>query len=1063
MAYRTDIKATLLCTIALLIHTVAYSQQVVVDDFESTDGWSFIKSDGVNLHLEPGEGVSGNGLHFDYDFTLGTGYGGIQKWFTFDLPDNFEFSFWIKADSPDNNFEIKFLDSSGENVWWVNNINYSFPTEWKKIRIKKRHISFAWGPTDNREISRVRRIEFTVASFVGGKGTVWIDDLRFQPLQPETQAYPVPRITATSSAPKTNPQNIADGASETFWQSQSGSPQSITFDFGGQREFGGLQIDWRQGKHAESFEVSISDDGREWTRVFTVDNNSQQRSFVDLSESEAGYLRLNLLKGAHPNGFGINDVKILDVKDSQTPNDFFRYVAKNSPVGDYPRYFLDQASYWNVVGPNNDVKEALINEDGMVEVGKAMYSIEPMLMIDGKLFNWSNANPTQSLNFPHATDELGFTPSVKWQCNDIEFVTGVSTSGIANLNSQLNIGYYLKNNSAQTQDFDLYLLLRPFQVNPYYQFLNLSGGVGKIYSVAERDEGNSIEVDHKAIYTTREYDLFAAGTTDEGNLVDLIRRGQLSHEVKAVHPHGRANVAIRYHINLKPGEETMFFLVVPLYHELQPDYPITNERVLDDFKKAELFWESKVNHIRFNLPPSAKSIVDTYKSNLVYILINRDRAGFQPGSRSYDRSWIRDGALTSSALLKSGIDNEVREFIQWYSAYQYDNGKVPCVVDARGPDPVPENDSHGQLIYLIREYFNFTHDTAFLRSNNEHVLKAVDYIEMLIAERSTEHYRSGNDSIRAHYGLVPESISHEGYSEKPMHSYWDNFFTLKGLKDAVEIQRVLGDENNRRRIAAIRDTFRENLYSSLEMAMRLRGIDYIPGCVELGDFDPTSTTIALTPCNEFNNLPKPQVYNTFNQYFQFFEERRDGKREWDKYTPYETRLIGSFIQLNEPQKAHRLIEYFLNHQRPRAWNHWAEVVWNDERKPGFIGDMPHTWVGSDFINAIRTMFVYENEYDSTLVVASALYQDWIDSPRGMSVENLPTYYGDISYAIQKMGNKYSFRIYGDVVLPENGMRIKNFNRSVIPKRVTVNGKEIQTFDGKQIAIHVFPAEIEIYY
>ncbi len=1063
MAYRNNIKATLLCTIALLIHTMAYSQQVVVDDFESTDGWSFVKSDGVNLRLEPGDGVSGNGLRFDYDFTLGTGYGGIQKWFTFDLPDNFEFSFWIKADSPDNNFEIKFLDSSGENVWWVNNINYSFPTEWKKIRIKKRHISFAWGPTDNRGISRIRRIEFTVASFVGGKGTVWIDDLRFQPLQPETQAYPIPRITATSSAPITNPQSIADGASETFWQSQSGSPQSITFDFDGQREFGGLQIDWCQGKHAESFEVSISDDGKEWTRVFTVDNNRQQRSFVDLSESEAAYLRLNLLKGVHPNGFGINNVKILDVKDSQTPNDFFRYVAKNSPVGDYPRYFLDQASYWTVVGPNTDVKEALINEDGLVEVGKAMYSIEPMMMIDGKLFNWSNANPTQSMKFPHASDELGFTPSVKWQCNDIELVTGVSTSGTANVNSQLNIGYYLKNSSAQTRDFDLYLLLRPFQINPYYQFLNLNGGVGKIYSVAERDKGNSIEVDHKMIYTTREYDLFAAGTTDEGNLVDMIRRGQLTNGVKAVHPHGRANGAIRYHINLKPGEETMFFLVVPFYHELQPDYPITNERVLDDFKQAELFWESKVNHIRFNLPPSAKRIVDTYKSNLVYILINRDRAGFQPGSRSYDRSWIRDGALTSSALLKSGIDNEVREFIQWYSAYQYDNGKVPCVVDARGPDPVPENDSHGQLIYLIREYFNFTHDTAFLRSNNEHVLKAVDYIETLIAERSTEHYRSGNDSIRAHYGLVPESISHEGYSEKAMHSYWDDFFTLKGLKDAVEIQRVLGEENNRRRIAAIRDTFRENLYNSLEMAMRLRGIDYIPGCVELGDFDPTSTTIALTPCNEFNNLPKPQVYNTFNRYFQFFEERRDGKREWDKYTPYETRLIGSFIQLNEPQKAHRLIEYFLNHQRPRAWNRWAEVVWNDERKPGFIGDMPHTWVGSDFINAIRTMFVFENEYDSTLVVASALYQDWIDSPRGMSVENLPTYYGDISYTIQKMGNKYSIRIYGDVVLPENGMRIKNFNGSRIPKRVTVNGKEIQSFDNKQIAIHAFPVEIEIYY
>ncbi len=72
--------------------------------------------------------------------------------------------------------------------------------------------------------------------------------------------------------------------------------------------------------------------------------------------------------------------------------------------------------------------------------------------------------------------------------------------------------------------------------------------------------------------------------------------------------------------------------------------------------------------------------------------------------------------------------------------------------------------------------------------------------------------------------------------------------------------------NNYERIKDVRDTFRENLYNSLELAMKARKIDYIPGCVELGDFDATSTTIALTPCNELKNLPKPQVYNTFDKY-----------------------------------------------------------------------------------------------------------------------------------------------------------------------------------------------------
>jgi hypothetical protein len=113
-------------------------------------------------------------------------------------------------------------------------------------------------------------------------------------------------------------------------------------------------------------------------------------------------------------------------------------------------------------------------------------------------------------------------------------------------------------------------------------------------------------------------------------------------------------------------------------------------------------------------------------------------------------------------------------------------------------------------------------------------------------------------------------------------------------------------------------------------------------------------------------LPKPQVYNTFDKYYEFLQNRRDGKIDWINYTPYENRLIGSFIILDQPERAHALIEFFLQDQRPQGWNDWAEVVWKNYRIPRTIGDMPHTWVGSDFINAIRAMFVYENEYDQSL-------------------------------------------------------------------------------------------------
>src|SRR3546814_4061746 len=94
---------------------------------------------------------------------------------------------------------------------------------------------------------------------------------------------------------------------------------------------------------------------------------------------------------------------------------------------------------------------------------------------------------------------------------------------------------------------------------------------------------------------------------------------------------------------------------------------------------------------------------------------------------------------------------------------------------------------------------------------------------------------------------MPASISHECYSAKPMHSYWDDFWALRGYKDAVAVAKVLGKDDEARRMAASRDQFRKDLYASIRVATQAHGIDFIPGAAELGDFDPTSTTIALAP------------------------------------------------------------------------------------------------------------------------------------------------------------------------------------------------------------------------
>lgn len=1048
------IKLIALILVLLSLAIQIFAQGKTLDEFNSTDGWKIFTSDGVELKISVANGLKGKCIRIDYNFTKGSGYGGIQKIIPIEFPENFQFSFYLKAKSPNNNLEFKLADTAGENVWWYNNRNYEFPTEWKKYIIKKRKIDFAWGPTQDKTLRKTNRLEFTIASYNGGRGTVYLDELNFEPTS--ATSNDLSQINVTASSALADVKNLTDGKTESSWAGDKKEMQEVILDLNGRKEFGGLKIIWDEKDFAKKFTVSVSDDKTSWEKVYSAEKDNSNTSYVRLPEYEAAYVKLSLESSSRKKSYAIKELAMLSGEYSADPNRFFINIAKDYPRGYFPRYFNEEKSYWTITGVNSDVKEALINEEGMVEVDKSNFSLEPSLYVDGQLITWNDQKTLQSLENNYLP-----IPKVKW-LGDIQLEVKAFANGEANKSSVLYLNYTLKNISREDKTGNLYLALRPFQVNPYYQWLNITGGVAKVKSISI-SKNKLLVNNEKVVLPISKPDGIGAASFDDGDVINFISQDKLPPKKDVKDNTGFASAAIKFSFSLKPQEEKTFYVAVPFYNDPKELKKANAQLVQKKFEETKKFWNDKVTHIKFNLPSSADKIVNTIRTNLANILINRDKFGIQPGSRSYERSWIRDGALTSSALLKNGIVKEVREFADWYAANQFDNGKVPCVVDRRGPDPVPENDSHGEFIYLIRQYFNYTKDTTWLKSKFGNIKRAVDYMKSLIDQRSTDYYKNGDDSLRAYYGILPESISHEGYSDKPRHSYWDSFFGMKGLKDAVEIAEVIGDINETTRFKKIRDDFKESLYNSIRLTTQQHKINYIPGCVELGDFDATSTTISLYPCNERGNLPADLLQNTFDKYWDFTQTRAKPETEWNAYTPYEVRTIGSFIFLDQPDKAHWLTNYFLNDQRPHGWNHWAEVVWKDRRLPRFIGDMPHTWVGSDFINSMRAMFVYENEYDSSLVIAAGLMQDWIDSPEGISIENLPTYYGELSYSIKKNENSYKINLYGSTKIPSGGVVIKNFNGKQTPKKVFVNGKESAVFTSSRINVKMFPVEIEVVY
>ncbi len=1033
------------------------AQKLNIDEFNNLSGWKEVASDGARIDLDIETTQGGRYLKIEFEF-LGAGYCGIEKIFPLELPDNYKFTFQLKGNSPRNNLEFKLIDESGDNVWWKNQRNFEFPPEWEKIVVKKREIEFAWGPIGGGEVENFEKIQIIIAAAEGGKGTIFLDDLSFEeiPLPPDPNITPI--ITSAQNVSDETVKNILDKNWSSVWRCKT-KPEKheLGIDLQFTREIGGLVIHWDEIDFASDYEILISNDKKSWEKVFKIANNKLSRNFIYLKNVDVRFIVLNLINSRRGKGYGIKEIEIKDFQFSQTPNNFISSVAGYYREGAFPKYFYNKKSYWTIIGVSEDQKEALINEQGMIEVDKQSFSLEPFIQLRNKVLTWNDVQTMPSLEKEYLP-----IPSVKWIHPELSLDITAFANGETS-KSNLLIRYTLRNNSAKVHSGKLMITIRPYQVNPKWQFLNNEGGVAKIKEI--NFDGKTITINKdKQIIPLNIPNEFGAVRFPEGEIIDYLLKNLVPKSKTIIDDLGFASGCISYDFNLKPTEKSDFVFIIPFYKDTNAktdEFKLNpNKYFTEELSKEIDYWQKKLDRVNIQLPPLAEKLINALKSNLAYVLINKDGPAIQPGSRSYERSWIRDGALTSSALLRLGLKDEVKNYLDWFSQYQFPSGKIPCVVDKRGADPTPENDSHGEYIYALLQYFQFTRDTSFLRNKLSNVVGAVDFIEYLVNQRKTDQYKKEDSTV--FYGIMPESISHEGYSAKPMHSYWDNFFTIKGLRDATEIARIVNEPELQKRFSKLRDEFENNLHNSIKLAIKNHKIDYIPGCAELGDFDATSTTIALFPCFEQNNLPPKELQNTFDKYYEFFLKRMNSELEWVNYTPYELRIVGSFIYLNQPERAHKLLDFFFNDQRPKVWNHWAEVVWKNIDEPRFIGDMPHTWVGSDFINAVRAMFVYEDDFDSNLILGAGLKEEWIDSPKGVSISNLPTYYGDVSYSVKKNQNVYQVEISGDIQIHDNKIVFRNFKK-VMPSSVYLNGNISNNFDSSNIIVEKLPARLTLKY
>ena len=866
---------------------------------------------------------------------------------------------------------------------------------------------------------------------------------------------PVMEATGT-----TKTAHLMDGQLSTGWTSATRTPTSLTIDLQKEKELGGVRLDWGES-YATDFAILFSRDGATWNLLGEVKEGTGGFDYVLHSRFTARYLRMDFQKSALDKAIEIKEFSLRGPDETLNPLTLYQIAADKARPGLYPDSLRKRQVYWTLVGQPGDGAESLLDEYGNLEPLAGSCSIMPYIFTGGKLLSALDAAPiTQSLMEGYLP-----LPSVVWNLNGLKLTTEALTTGATN-QSITYVRYTLLNETKSTQEGKLFLAIRPVLVNPPWQY----GGLSNIRSLEYVPVGEwpaTVKVNgNEQFLSLMTPDGFGARAFDSGDVMRELIKGELPTAQKLDNAGEFLSGALAYKFELKPGAHTSVVIAAPLHGKKEGVYAFIKRGFTDFYTPDDAFrarlsdnrdiWRELIDGVTISLPDPA--IGNTMKSQLAYILINQDGLAIQPGSRNYKRAWMRDGCLTSAAMLRMGLVEPVRNYLDWYAARILPDGLVPPILNNDGTinggfGSNLEYDSQGEFVYAIVEFYRFTGDREFLQKHYGQIQKALQFLAKLREQTLAPDYMKDTPGRERFIGILPPSYSHEGYAP-PMHSYWDDFFALKGWKDGKEAAEILGDTNTAAWAEGQYRALRESVKTSIEKTLAFKGIDFVPGCADKGDPDATSTTIAFFPCEEQDILPTNAMKNIYDRYYRDVLKRT--QPNWnDRFTPYEIRNLSAFVRLGEKDRANVLLNFLLGCRRPEAWNHWAEVVLSDARMGSYIGDMPHTWVGSGYINAIRGMLVTES--DGKLLLLRGAPESWVRNGSGIRIERLPTYFGPLDLKARATGHTLTITL-GGKANPPNGIDIV-WPIPGAPGRVSVDGYKWTEFDEKACHLPAMAKEI----
>lgn len=671
-------------------------------------------------------------------------------------------------------------------------------------------------------------------------------------------------------------------------------------------------------------------------------------------------------------------------------------LAKAEPELILPGWATGRGVTRTITGTIGGQNECFVAPDGSFSPSNRSYSMT--LWVYDQDRNQLHAGERVGLDDLHQRLDGGRFPFPQstWRAGEVKVDTTVLARSAKIAGAAHDLVFYrarLTNTGEDEIRLGVYAAITPFSITrEYYAFAR---GYNPVRSIDYRPDWNAAIINDRlgVVALEKPTDFGCTSMVAGSTICEYARKDKLPQAHAVEDWAGLAGGAFRYELTLEPKKSRELHFVMPMdgiKPTPQAAKDLGGRSWKENYDAARKEWREVLDRkaIRITLPE--RDAQEAFYASLAYMLILKDGDALIPGSFAYNAFWTRDAAYLIDACLRAGLIETARKAVELWVGFQRDSGQFPSM----GPGGPNEWDGQGQAMWAFVQVYRYSRDRDWLAKHFKHILQGARYIDEVRTRGLIEKNR---DSAR--WGILTPSTSAEDLGPKDWHFYWDDFWCIRGLQDALYAARELNETAAAGEISKILESLQTSTIASIRRVMAESDVDWIPVAPESTSASGKArgTTPAVWPGGALEP-DDPLVLKSFDHYWAtLIAPKGGGYYHGGEPWPYATlELAHAYLNIGQPDRAYQMLRWTLDHQSAPGVYAWAEVA--DSRRKLFLGgDIPHGWGCAEYVSLVRDMLL--REVDDALYLTSGVPPQWLDHGKRIEVSQARTPFGMVGYKL----------------------------------------------------------------